>query len=206
MAKVFKSRPDAIQRMIGDAVAHLPKAGDTFVKLVEAKPADRPVLLERMHSIEETADADCWKLMKKVVATFITPFDREDIYTMVEALDDIIDVLDRASTLIVDFEYGSFDNAFVDSALAVQSMCQKAPEAVEYIKKPNKLEKTLGELSEADRTLSAKHRKLIRSALADGAEPIQAMRDVLVADLLAEAGDRIERFVRSLSVAAVKET
>jgi predicted phosphate transport protein (TIGR00153 family) len=46
---------------------------------------------DEMNNLEHKADAITVKIINKLNATFITPFDREDIYTLAQVLDDIVD-------------------------------------------------------------------------------------------------------------------
>lgn len=50
-------------------------------------------LVKSADEIEHKADAIVEKITKKLHKTFITPFDREDIFTLAEKLDDIVDCL-----------------------------------------------------------------------------------------------------------------
>jgi hypothetical protein len=46
---------------------------------------------DEMNNLEHKADAITVQIINKLNATFITPFDREDIYTLAQVLDDIVD-------------------------------------------------------------------------------------------------------------------
>ena len=87
-------RPDAIQKMMSEAASHLPDATMAFYSLVTANPEARPALAKKRRYWVE-ADERQVGLMRKVATTFITPYDREDIYGMFETLDDIVDSLDH---------------------------------------------------------------------------------------------------------------
>jgi len=207
MAKMkLKARPDAIMQMIGEAVAHLPNATVAFYTLVAANPEARPALAEKLHQVEASSDESYLILMRKVVKTFITPYDREDIYSMIESLDDVIDLLDHTGYLIVDLEMGKLPDELVNNAKVLSEMAELARESVGLIKKSGKLEKLLFAMSDLEGTLDVGHRQILVGALRDGADPIEAQRTILIADLLEEAATGLERFIRTLSVAAVKET
>jgi len=202
----LKARPDAIMQMIGEAVAHLPNATVAFYTLVAANPEARPALAEKLHQVEASSDESYLILMRKVVKTFITPYDREDIYSMIESLDDVIDLLDHTGYLIVDLEMGKLPDELVNNAKVLSEMAELARESVGLIKKSGKLEKLLFAMSDLEGTLDVGHRQILVGALRDGADPIEAQRTILIADLLEEAATGLERFIRTLSVAAVKET
>lgn len=49
--------------------------------------------LSKMHQIEHDADEVAHSIIKQLNKSFITPFDREDIYMLVKELDDITDMI-----------------------------------------------------------------------------------------------------------------
>jgi uncharacterized protein len=56
---------------------------------------------ERMRAAEHAADETTHEIVRKVNSTFVTPFDREDIYALGSALDDVMDLMDEAVDLIL---------------------------------------------------------------------------------------------------------
>jgi hypothetical protein len=50
-----------------------------------------PERAEQVKTLEKEADKKRWELVQDLNKTFITPFDREDIYNLSKALDDILD-------------------------------------------------------------------------------------------------------------------
>ena len=55
----------------------------------------------RMRQAEHEADETTHALFKRVNSTFVTPFDREDIYRLGSGLDDVMDMMDEAVDLIL---------------------------------------------------------------------------------------------------------
>ena len=199
-------RPDAIQKMMTEASSHLPDATTAFYTLVSANPSARPALAEKLAAIEQEADERQVKLLRKVATTFITPYDREDIFDMFECLDDTIDSLDHAGKLVVDFELQALPPEVVANAKELVGMSELARDAVEYIKKPNKLEKALFAVNEHENNIDAHYRKLLCDSMAEGADPIHALRLKTLADSVESAATQIERFTRALAITAIKET
>ena len=199
-------RPDAIQKMMSDATEHLPDATMAFYSLVTAKPDARAGLADKLAAIEKEADERQIKLLRKVSTTFITPYDREDIYDMFEALDDVVDSLDHAGKLLVCFQIAALPQEFADAAKELVKMSEQARDITEYIKKPNKLEKALFAVNEHENNIDGFYRKMLCDALATDADPIHALRVKTLADSVENAATAIERFTRALAITAIKET
>lgn len=202
----LKSRPDAIGKMIGEAVSHLPDATMAFYTLVTARPDARPPLAEKLHTIETTADERYITLIRKVADTFITPYDRDDLYRMIEALDDVIDALDGAGQLLIDFDLDKAPKVLVDSARELVGMSEQARDAVDVIKKPRRLEKILFAINDHENRLDANYRQLVAGQLRPGCDPLVAMKWKILADEIEAASTNLDAFARTLAVAAIKET
>lgn len=57
----------------------------------------------RLRDLEHQADETTHRIIRELNATFITPFDREDIYALASTLDDIVDLLEEiADTILID--------------------------------------------------------------------------------------------------------
>lgn len=57
----------------------------------------------RLRDLEHQADEITHHIIHQLNATFITPFDREDIYALASSLDDIVDLAEEtADTIIID--------------------------------------------------------------------------------------------------------
>jgi predicted phosphate transport protein (TIGR00153 family) len=55
----------------------------------------------KIKDIEHKGDTITHDIIKKLNKSFITPFDREDIYALSSALDDILDLIDASAARIV---------------------------------------------------------------------------------------------------------
>jgi predicted phosphate transport protein (TIGR00153 family) len=55
---------------------------------------------ERLKEVEHDSDLITHELFKKINSTFITPFDREDIYRLGSLLDDVMDHLEAVGNLL----------------------------------------------------------------------------------------------------------
>src|SRR5262249_5466734 len=62
--------------------------------------ADAQAVSERLVEVEHSSDAITHELYQKINSTFITPFDREDIYRLGSNLDDVMDHLEAVGNLV----------------------------------------------------------------------------------------------------------
>ncbi len=73
-----------------------------------------------MHTAEHAADECTHDVIRKVNSTFVTPFDREDIYALANGLDDVMDLLDQAVDQISVYEVKRLPPALSDQVTVLQ--------------------------------------------------------------------------------------
>ena len=65
---------------------------------------DREGIAQRMRDAEHAADETTHAIIRRVNSTFVTPFDREDIYSLASSLDDVMDFMEEAVDLVLLYE------------------------------------------------------------------------------------------------------
>ena len=79
-----------------DMITHIQQMADLTHKLFTSEEPDKDLLLQ-IKPLENRCDEVSNKIIKRLNKTFITPFDREDIFNLIKKLDDISDMLLAAS-------------------------------------------------------------------------------------------------------------
>src|SRR5882757_3507364 len=72
--------------------------------------------LQKIREEEHAADEIAHSALDRLDRTFITPFDREDIHTLVGGLDDIIDTIDALAKRIPLFHVKKMEQGFQQQA------------------------------------------------------------------------------------------
>lgn len=201
-----KSRKLKLEDLLAKDVAGLPEVTSVFAALMASDRAGRAKLAKRMHKLEATGDERFIAVVKKVADTFITPFDRDDLYQAVESLDDVIDQLDHASQLAVRFDLPDALPAELSKcASLLHEMSRLAPQMVEAIKKPKKMEPLMYEESRIENEMDQVYRDLL-VRLVNDKDPLDLMKIKILADCIEAAATKLERFIRSVGVIAIKDT
>src|SRR6266487_7152917 len=97
----FKLRPrdDSFFDCFSQAAENLVKGTALLSELV-LPDADVQSVSERLVELEHDSDAITHELYKKINSSFVTPFDREDIYRLGSGLDDVMDHLEAVGSLL----------------------------------------------------------------------------------------------------------
>ena len=202
----IKSRPDAIARLMTDHVAMLPEATRLFAAILAAGAPDRAALLTELNTIEQRADDHMAGLLTKIEDTFITPFDREDLLSTAELLDDAIDGLDQTADLLVRFELKKLPQSFIACSADLQEMADLTVVAAQIIKKPKKFRKQWDAVSELENRLDTRHAEIIADVLSGDRDVFEAMKLKDLAESIEHIANLIDHFVVSIARTAIKET
>jgi uncharacterized protein len=91
--------------------AHLVDGAHELTNLLAVEHSEREAVSARIRDIEHAADDSTHAIMRKVNSSFITPFDREDIYGLASNLDDCMDLMEAAADLFVLYRIGELPEA-----------------------------------------------------------------------------------------------
>src|SRR5439155_44247 len=80
--------------------------------------------------LEHEGDRITHEIVDLVNRTFVTPFDRDDMYRLAGALDDVCDHVDDAAAKVVDYGVREIRQAAKDQALVIEKAALKLTEAV----------------------------------------------------------------------------
>jgi hypothetical protein len=73
------------------------EAADVLRTLPSTAKSERQAIVDAINDLEHKADSITHEIFTELNKTFVTPFDREDIYTLASRLDDIIDYIDGSA-------------------------------------------------------------------------------------------------------------
>src|SRR5256885_10039631 len=97
-----------------------------------------PEQVQIVKAIEHEGDEITHALFTKLNQTFITPFDREDIYELCSRLDDVIDLIDAAASRFVLHRVDSVRSGALDLLQVLVSTPDEVEVAVCSIETPQK--------------------------------------------------------------------
>ena len=202
----IKTRPDAIAQLMSGLAAGLPRATALFAEALAVDSKQRTEILIAINKVEQEADDRHAAFLTRVEDTFITPFDREDLLSIAELLDDVIDALDHTVDLLVRFELDDLPKNFLNCADDLNEMAELVTVAVEVIKKPKKFRKHWDDITAIENRLDTRHNEIIAELLSGDYEVFEALKLKAVADTIEHTANMMDEFVRSIARTAIKET
>jgi predicted phosphate transport protein (TIGR00153 family) len=192
------------------AAENIAVAADELAKLVAADPAGRPALAARVKEAEHAGDELTHEIMIKINTTFVTPFDREDIYRLASALDDVLDAIEEAADRIVLYRLGTLPDGISAQVEVLQRAAAMTAAAMPRLEKMAELQEYWIELNSLENEADAIYRTLLGDLLAppDSAPPadvLTVLKTKEVVETLEEAADAFETVANTVESIAVKE-
>ena len=93
-------RDEGFYPLFNEAAGNLAESARQLRELVDAFP-DGEKTLKRINECERRGDELTREILRRLNTSFVTPFDREDIHTLTEELDDAVDDIQAAADLLI---------------------------------------------------------------------------------------------------------
>ena len=165
-----------------------------FLEMVE-QPGNLETRAERVKQIEHECDEITHAVVEGLHKTFITPIDRNDIYTLITKMDDIMDFVEAAADRLALYEIPTMTKEVGDLARCLVQSAEHVLGAVSSIRdlgKPNGILQHCIEINRLENVADS----LLRGALArlfrEERDPIAVIKWKEIYETLESATDRCE--------------
>jgi len=186
--------------------SHLVSGSALLGQVLGADTARRDALAKEMKELEHAADESTHAIMRKVNSSFITPFDREDIYSLASNLDDCMDHMESAVDRIVLYKIGTLPSGVASQVEVLVRMSELTAEAMPRLRSMKDLAEYWIEINRLENQGDQVYRRLL-AELFDGelkATAILKLKDVV--EGLEHAIDAFETVAHTVESIAVKES
>lgn len=192
--------------LLAGAATHLVEGADLLAEIVNAETAARPALADRMRQVEHVADGATHEIMRRLNSTFVTPFDRADIYALAGALDDCIDDMDAAADLIVLYRLDGMPAGARQQVEILGKQARHTADAMPKLRTMKGLDEYWVEINRLENEADRVYRTMLAELFSEGADPISVLKVKEVIDLLESAADAFETVAHHVETIAVKES
>ncbi len=96
------------------------------------------VSFQKIRDLEHQGDDAAHSIIDHLNKTFITPFDREDIYALVKELDDITDMINTISSRLMVYKLTGVNKPLVEFACVIEESVQAVARAVKAMRNMKK--------------------------------------------------------------------
>jgi predicted phosphate transport protein (TIGR00153 family) len=168
--------------------------------------ADRAAIAERMREEEHLADESTHAIIRRVNQTFVTPFDREDIYSLASGLDDVMDEMDEVVDLILLYEVKVLPPELSQQVEVLQRCAELTAAAMPKLQSPGSLEEYWIEINRLENAGDKNHRRTLARLFSGEYKTIEVLKLKDIVESLEAAIDSFEKVANIVEQIAVKES
>jgi hypothetical protein len=191
---------DLYNQAAGNVVA----IAEQLVELLDRFPDRADELGAKVKEFEHEGDRLTHELVDLLNRTFVTPFDRDDMYRLAGALDDICDHVEEAADRIVGYGVTEIRLQAREQAQTIQRSAGKLAEAVALLEGFQDSRAHLAELRELEDVADRILQDSVSSLFMARADPLEVIRWKDIHESLEEAMDACESAADVLEAIVVK--
>jgi hypothetical protein len=192
--------------LLAELAQHLVVGANLLAELLGADRPERKVLAKKLSEAEHDADETTHSIMRRLNQTFVTPFDRDDIYGLTSALDDCMDFMEEAADLIVLYRIGELPARVSDQVQVLQRAAELTADAMPRLRSMHDLAEYWVEVNRLENQADKTHRKLLAELFDNVSDPIELMKLKEVVEILEAAADGFEKVANTVETIALKES
>ena len=153
---------------------------------------ERERLAMQLRNAEHEGDRISHEIGRKLEATFVTPFDREEIHALISRLDDIIDLIEEVADTCILYGIDAPGEIAIKQAEIITLQCEQIIDALARLRGFKGLERYWIEIhrleNEGDRIV----RQAVAELFKNGTDPVEIIKWKDIYQLLEETVDACE--------------
>jgi predicted phosphate transport protein (TIGR00153 family) len=155
-------------------------------------------------AIEHDGDTITHEIIKTLNQTFVTPFDREDIYALCTSVDDIVDLIEATADACVLYKVKQPTAHLQRGADILVEAVQELQKAFEKLSKFKDLEEHWIHANSLENQADQVYRQAVGELFSNGTDAADIVRWKGVYDLLEDANDKCEDVANIIESITIK--
>nr|WP_216652203.1 DUF47 family protein [Nocardioides sp. zg-1308] len=201
----FRPVDSSFYDLFSEAAAHLVVGSQLLSEMLSAGNS-KAEIAQRMREAEHAADETTHSIIRRVNSTFVTPFDREDIYSLASALDDVMDMMDEAVDLVLLYEVTSLPPETTQQVEVLQRCAELTAAAMPMLESMGSLDEYWIEINRLENTGDKSYRRILANLFSGEYEALEVMKLKDIVESLEGAIDAFEKVANIVEQIAVKES
>jgi predicted phosphate transport protein (TIGR00153 family) len=201
----FKPVDTAFYNLLTTSATHLVDGAALLAEML-GDGNDRKGIAARMRDAEHHADETTHEIIRRVNSTFVTPFDREDIYSLASGLDDVMDFMEEAVDLTLLYEVESLPVELAEQVEVLQRCAELTAETMPRLQAMKDLEEYWIEINRLENAGDKSYRRILAKLFSGAYEALEVLKLKDIVDSLEHAIDAFERVANIIEQIHVKES
>jgi uncharacterized protein len=189
--------------MLNELAANVREGGELFVRIFEDYDRQSQYA-EQIKIIEVACDDLAAIITQKLNSTFITPIDREDIYLLVNELDDVIDMINSLARGMDIYGVTVPRSDAGEIAAVLRSATVELEGAFANLDRHEGLSGPIGAISDLEKRADVLYRDAIRRLFREEKDPIEVIKWMAIYEELENSIDRCKDVSKALEAVVVK--
>jgi predicted phosphate transport protein (TIGR00153 family) len=191
-------------RLFAQASRNAVEIARQLVRLLDEFPGSNGDLLREIKELEHEGDRLTRQLVDLLNRTFVTPFDRDDIYQLASAIDDVCDHIDEAAGNIAGYGVTEIRPHAREQGQVILRSAQKLDEAVTCLEGFKDAGRQLHQLRDLEDEGDRLNRDAVSELFSSGEDALNVIRWKDIHEQLEQAVDACENAADVLEAILVK--
>ena len=184
---------------------HLVAGADLLAEMLNAVN-DRESIAARMREAEHECDETTHEIVRRANSTFVTPFDREDVYRLASQLDDIMDHMEEAVDLASLYQIQDLPLDLAEQVEVLQRSAELTAQAMPRLRTLSGLEEYWIEVNRLENLGDRAYRQILAKLFSGKYEALEVLKLKDVVDSLEAAVDAFENVANTVEQIVLKES
>lgn len=206
MAFSLLPREDEYFTLFAQITHNIQEASNTLVEMMQNGQGNFETYVKRIKDIEHACDEVTHNLTVKLNKSFITPFDREDIYTLSVALDDVIDYIDAAARAILMYDIREINDHARGFSKVIQGLAIELHSAILLLSKPDGMNQHIVEIHRLENEADDIYFRAIGELFRNQSDAVNLIKFKELYEILENATDRCEHVANIVEGIILKHT
>ncbi|GAB3404186.1 DUF47 domain-containing protein [Flindersiella endophytica] len=191
--------------LFAKSAGHLVEGARLLAEML-ADGNDRVETARAMKDAEHRCDEVTHEIIRRVNSTFVTPFDREDIYRLSAGLDDVMDDMEAAVDYVYLYEVDALPQGVEDQVEVLQRAADLTADAMPRLRTMRDLEEYWIEVNRLENLGDQIYRRILAKLFSGSYDALTVMKLKDVVEQLEFAIDSFEKVANTVEQIAVKES
>ena len=192
MAFSLLPREDVYFDLFTKMADKIQEASALLTEMLDAPEEEFASYKKRIKDVEHACDELTHQITNKLNKSFITPFDREDIYTLAVALDDICDYIDAGVRAILMYDIRKQNVHSRQLARIIKDLGVEIKGAVSVLSRPDGINNRFREIHRLENEADDVYFRAIGQLFQEETNPIEVIKWKEFYEILENATDRCE--------------
>jgi len=203
LSRVIAPREREFFDLFEEAAGNMVRAADLLLEMLRDFP-EKAELAREILIVEQDGDRITHDIIKRLNQTFVTPIDREDIYGLASALDDVVDFTEEAADFLILYKVEAPMEQSVRLAEVLVQATRQIAEAMPRMRGFKDISHYTVEVNRLENDGDRISREAMAALFDGGIDPMVVIRWKDIYERLEQAIDSTERVANVISNVVTK--